>query len=97
MQSLYKPKSYPAPMRSEILAMSQTAIEVANRWMLGWPETVKGLIESGEFLEALKNQEQEEIRIKMDNSLSHLSSWEKNEVMGLSAAPPSPSEPSCRF
>ena len=50
--------------------MSQTTIEVANRWMLGWPETLKGLVESDKSLEALKNHEQEEIRIKMGNSLS---------------------------
>jgi len=74
-------------MCSEVPAMSQTTIEVANRWMLGWPETLKGLVESDKSLEALKNHEQEEIRIKMGNSLSHLSSWEKNEVMALSAIP----------
>lgn len=71
--------------------MSQTAIEIANRWMLGWPKTVKGLIASGEFLEALKSQEEQEIRIKLDTSMNHLSSWEKNEVMGLTAEPPAPS------
>jgi hypothetical protein len=78
------------PMRSEIQAMSQTAIEIANRWLLGWPKTVKGLIASGEYLEALKDQEQKEVQIKLDNSLSHLSSWEKNEVMGLTDSPPYP-------
>jgi hypothetical protein len=90
MQSLYKPKAYPEPMRSEMQAMSDTAIEVANRWMLGWPGRVKGLIESGEFLEALKDQEQKEIAVKLDKSLMHLSSWEKNEVMGLTDEPPYP-------
>jgi hypothetical protein len=61
--------------------------------MLGWPGRVKGLIESGEFLEALKDQEQKEIAVKLDKSLMHLSSWEKNEVLGLSDDPPWPSEP----
>lgn len=91
MQDLYSPKSYPAPLQAEIKAMSQTAIEIANRWMLGWPKTVKGLIASGEFLEALKSQEEQEIRIKLDTSMNHLSSWERNEVMGLTAEPPAPS------
>ena len=90
MQSLYSPKSYPAPLQAEIKAMSDTAIEIANRWLLGWPKTVKGLIESGEYLEALKYQEAEEVRVKLDTSMNHLSSWEKNEVMGLTAAPPTP-------
>jgi hypothetical protein len=71
--------------------MSQTAIEIANRWLLGWPKTVKSLMASGEYLEALKDQEQQEIRVKMDNSMNHLSSWEKSEVMGLSLCPPSAS------
>ena len=82
--------TYPAPLRGKVAAMSQTAIEIANRWMLGWPETVKGLIASGEYLDALQEQEQKEVAVKLDNSLSHLSSWEKNEVMGLTAAPPEP-------
>ena len=72
--------------------MSQTAIEIANRWMLGWPKTVKGLISTGEYLEALKYQEEREIKVKLDTSMNHLSSWEKNEVMGLTAEPPAPTQ-----
>lgn len=90
MQALYSPKMYPAPLQAELKAMSQTAIEIANRWALGWPQTVKDLIQSGEFLAALKEQEAQEIKVKLDSSLNHLSSWEKSEVMGLSAAPPTP-------
>lgn len=72
--------------------MSDTAIEIANRWALGWPQTVKELIASGEYLDALKAQEREEIRVKLEPGLSHLSSWEKAQEYGLSMAPPSPSE-----
>ena len=90
MQTLYSPKTYPAPLQAELKAMSDTAIEIANRWMLGWPKTVKDLIALGEYLEALKYQEEREIKVKLDNSMNHLSSWEKNEVMGLTAAPPTP-------
>ena len=92
MQDLYSPKSYPAPLQAEIKAMSQTAIEIANRWMLGWPKTVKGLISTGEYLEALKYQEEREIKVKLDTSMNHLSSWAENEVMGLTAEPPAPTQ-----
>jgi hypothetical protein len=64
--------------------MSQTAIEIANRWMLGWPKTVKGLIATREYLEALKYQEEREIKVKLDTSMNHLSSREKNEVIHAS-------------
>lgn len=84
MQDLYSPKSYPAPLQAEIKAMSQTAIEIANRWMLGWPKTVKGLIATREYLEALKYQEEREIKVKLDTSMNHLSSREKNEVIHAS-------------
>lgn len=90
MQTLYSQKNYPAPLQAELKAMSDTAIEIANRWMLGWPQTVKDLIRSGEYLAALKEQEEQEIKVKLDSSMNHLSSWEKNEVMGLNAAPPAP-------
>ena len=92
MQSLYKPRQYPPELRQTLGRMSGTAIEIANRWALGWPQTVKELIASGEYLDALKAQEREEIRVKLEPGLSHLSSWEKAQEYGLSMAPPSPSE-----
>jgi hypothetical protein len=92
MQNLYKPKSYPEPLRTEIKSMSQTAIEIANRWLLGWPKAVQALILSEEYLEALKGQEAQEIKVKLDTSMNHLSSWEKTEVMGLSQCPPAASK-----
>lgn len=91
MQSLYKPHQYPPELRQALSSMSDTAIEIANRWALGWPQAVKALIASGEYLDALKAQEREEIRVKLEPGLSHLSSWEKAEVYGLCQSPPSPS------
>ena len=92
MQSLYKPRQYPPELRQTLGRMSGTAIEIANRWALGWPQTVKELIASGEYLDALKAQEREEIRVKLEPGLSHLSSWEKAQEYGLSQSPPSPSD-----
>jgi hypothetical protein len=88
MQDLVKPNAYPPEIRTQVLAMSQTAREVANRWMLGWPKRVQTLIRSGYYLEALEGQAEQEERAKMDTSLNHLSSWEKAQVWELSLEPP---------
>ena len=90
MQALYKPNAYPPEVRAKLLAMSsQTAREIANRWMLGWPKRVRRLIAENYYLEALADQTEQEERAKMDTSLDHLSSWEKAQVLELSLAPPS--------
>jgi hypothetical protein len=91
MQPLYKPRQYPPELRQALGKMSDTAIEIANRWALGWPQTVKELIASGEYLDALKAQEREEIRVKLAPGLSHLSSWEKAQEYGLCQHPPAAS------
>lgn len=91
MQSLYSPKKYPADLARKINCLSPLAIAIANRWMLGWPQSVKALIASGEYLDALIWQEEQE-RAALDKpGLDHLSSWEKAEVMGLSQSPPAAS------
>jgi len=91
MQSLYKPRQYTPELRQTLGHMSGTAIEIANRWALGWPQTVKELIASGEYLDALKVQEREEIRVKLAPGLNHLSSWEKAQEYGLCQHPPAAS------
>lgn len=91
MQTLYKPTQYPPELRRTIGKMSDTAIEIANRWALGWPQTVRDLIATGEYLDALKAQEREEIRVKLEPGLSHLSSWEKAQEYGLCQHPPAAS------
>jgi len=89
MQELIQPNAYPADVRAKLLAMSsQTAREIANRWMLGWPKRVQRLIEAHYYLEALADQTEQEERAKMDTSLNHLSNWEKAQVYELSLAPP---------
>lgn len=90
MQALYKPNRYPPEVRREVLSRSQTAREIANRWMLGWPYRVRGLFEENQYLIALEMQTEEEEKAKADPELMHLSSWEKAEAWGLSMAPPSP-------
>ncbi len=89
MQELVKPNAYPPEVRAKLLALSsQTAREIANRWMLGWPKRVQRLIVENYYLEALADQTEQEEQAKMDTSLNHLSSWEKAQVWGLSLEPP---------
>lgn len=88
MQELIKPNAYPPEVRTQLLTMSQTAREIANRWMLGWPKRVQRLIEEHYYLEALAEQTRWEEKAKMDTSLNHLSSWEKAQVWELPMEPP---------
>lgn len=88
MQDLVKPNAYPPEIRAQLLTLSQTAREIANRWMLGWPKRVQRLIEEQEYLDALMYQTEQEERAKQDTSLNHLSSWEKAQVWELPMAPP---------
>ena len=89
MQTLYKPSQYPAPLLAKIKLLPPLAIEIANRWALGWPQGVKDLVQANQYLEALTRQEQEERKALARTDMNHLSSWEKVEEMGLSQSPPS--------
>jgi hypothetical protein len=62
--------------------------------MLGWPTTVKALLASGEYLDALKRQEAEERDLFSRVDLRHLARHEICEEYGLSPMPPRPSEDS---
>lgn len=63
-------------------------IEIANRWVLGWPEAVTALIESGEYLEALENQERQEREILASAGTGYLARHEILQEFGLSLSPP---------
>jgi len=87
MQNLYKPQAYPIELQS-LITQSRMGVELANRWMLGWPERVKGLIEAQEYQAAFEMQLEQEIEAEANSAqYSHLSSWEKREILGLSESP----------
>lgn len=44
MQAIYKPKQYPPQVLAKLRLMPQLAVEIANRWALGWPKRVAELI-----------------------------------------------------
>lgn len=88
MQDLYKPSVYSTELRN-LIAQSRMGVELANRWMLGWPGRVKVLIEAKEYQAAFESQLEQEIKSEANSAeYSHLSSWEKREVLGLSESPP---------
>ena len=44
MQSLYNEDIYPDQVREMILESGQIGMEIANRWMIGWPKRVVNLL-----------------------------------------------------
>ena len=88
MQQLYSPNSYPAPIRAKLNKMPPLAVEIANRWMLGWPKRVKALINANQYLPALKAQEEAEREAYSSETNKHLARHEIAELYGLSAEPP---------
>ena len=88
MQALYKPAAYPKEVHAKLLKMPPLAIEIANRWLLGWPQAVKALLESGQYLQALTSQEQQEREVLSNPGNSHLARHEIVQEYGLSLSPP---------
>lgn len=87
MQDLLNPQEYPEALRS-LITQSRLGIELANRWMLGWPGRVKTLIEAQEYQAAFEMQLEQEIEAEANSAhYSHLSSWERREVLGMKESP----------
>ena len=86
MQNLIKPNEYPEALRN-LISQTRIGIELANRWMLGWPGRVKSLIKAGEYPAAFTNQVEQDRKADIPE-YNHLSSWEKREVMGMTEEPP---------
>lgn len=91
MPDLYNPKMYPPEIRKAVDLMAPLAIEIANRWALGWPETVKELLAEGAYLDALKAQEEQEREVLSEPGNSHLARHEIVQEYGLSLSPPTSS------
>lgn len=83
-----KPSQYPKEVLAKLKLMPSLAIEIANRWALGWPQRVKALIEAGQYLQALTSQERQEREVLSNPGLSHLARHEIVQEYGLSLEPP---------
>lgn len=88
MQTLYRPKDYPQPIQRRISLMPPLATEIANRWMMGWPERVASLIKAGQYLPALTAQEEAEREAYSNETAKHLARHEIAQEHGLSLEPP---------
>jgi len=87
MQTLYQAQNYPDELRN-LVVQSRIGIELANRWMLGWPDRVKVLIEAQEYHAAFEMQLEQEIEAEANAAqYNHLSSCEKREVLGMRESP----------
>lgn len=89
--NLVSRRSYPADVLAKMEAMPPLALQIADRWMLGWPKQVKALLAQGIFLQALREQEETEAKVQYESrAMTHLAKHEIAELYGLSPAPPTP-------
>ena len=84
LQELMKPEAYPPEIRKVLMQSPRIERAICNRWMLGWPGRVQKLIETGEYLPALKEQYNLELDAIAENADNSLSETEKAELAGLS-------------
>ncbi|AEV27691.1 hypothetical protein Dsui_3361 [Azospira oryzae PS] len=91
MEALHNPSAYPADVALRIETMGDTARSIANRWLLGWPDSVKGLLKTGAYLSALEAQvDQEKTMLAEQANLRHLAPREIREMFELREEPPMP-------
>lgn len=92
LPEIYRKHAYPEAVIAVIEESGQTGIEIANRWMLGWPQRVKALLEADEYLAAFQYQlEVERAAYASAFDMSHLAPREIAELYGLSMEPPTSS------
>ncbi|PTR16481.1 hypothetical protein C8R31_102496 [Nitrosospira sp. Nsp2] len=89
MHSLYNADIYPDEIRQMILESGQIGIEIANRWMMGWPKRVVNLLIQDMYEDVFQHQLlQEQDVIARASNLSHLAPIEIVVMSGLSLEPP---------
>jgi hypothetical protein len=89
MHSLYNADVYPDQVREMILQSGQTGIEIANRWMAGWPKRVVNLLIQDMYGDVFQHQLlQEQDVIARAFNLGNLAPTEVVVMSGLSLEPP---------
>lgn len=89
MQSLYNADVYTDEVREMILESGHTGIEIANRWMIGWPKRVVNLLIQDMYEDVFQHQLlQEQDAIARASNLSHLAPMEIVVMSGLDLEPP---------
>jgi hypothetical protein len=90
MESLYSPNTYPPAVRNQIERLGPLAVEIANRWLRGWPKAVKEHLRTGDYMEFLKAQAEREREAYSQPGNNHLARHEIAELYDLSPKPPMP-------
>ena len=89
MKSLYNADMYSDQIREMICESGETGIEIANRWIIGWPKRVAKLLVEDMYEDVFQYQLlQEQDVIARASNLSHLAPLEIVIMSGLSLEPP---------
>jgi hypothetical protein len=89
MKPLYNPDVYPDQIQKMICESGETGIEIANRWMIGWPKRAVKLLVEDMYEEVFQYQLLQELDvIARASNLSHLAPTEIVVMSGLSVEPP---------
>ncbi|MDR2031388.1 MAG: hypothetical protein LBP86_03820 [Azoarcus sp.] len=93
-EEIVNPENYPPEILAKIQTARNLTISIANRWMLGWPERVQSLMDSGDYWTALVRQTETEADAQAElidqAERLNLAPWEVNDLAGLDPAPPVP-------
>lgn len=89
MQSLYNADIYPDQVREMILQSGQLGMEIANRWMMGWPKRVVNLLIKDMYEDLFQHQllQEQEVMARASN-LRNLAPIEIIVTSGLNLEPP---------
>ncbi|WP_422015290.1 hypothetical protein [Roseateles sp.] len=88
MEALYKRELYGETMALAIEAKGSTAVSIANRWALGWPDRVRALLAAGVYGECLERQTETEKDALAETYAPHLSTIEVLQLNEVSLYPP---------
>lgn len=93
MEALYERELYGETTARKIERMGSTAISIANRWALGWPDRVLALLVANQYLEKLTEQtEREKDVLSSETDMRHLS---PNEILLMHGVPQEPPQANC--
>lgn len=89
MEALYKRELYGETTALKIEVMGSTAISIANRWALGWPDRVISLLVANQYLDKLREQTNlEKDVLANETGTKHLSTSEILTMHGVQQEPP---------
>lgn len=89
LQPLLSPELYSPELLAEILGPRRIfTVPIANRWLLGWPDRVAALLESGTYLECLKAQTELEKETLLQAYEPHLADHEILALYEVKMSPP---------